>query len=137
MADNIMQRGSEKLSTIRDDEAKHELEGLLRSGHPTHAEEWDDPEPGADDDPEVTTGPVNTPGTSESAEAADEALRSELARHLTRHSFPADRGGLERALLAAYAPEPLVETVRALPRDGGTYRNVQEVMAGLGRKPQW
>src|SRR6478735_2131974 len=30
-----MQRGSDRLSVHRDDEMKHELQGLLRSGHPT------------------------------------------------------------------------------------------------------
>ena len=35
-----------------------------------------------------------------------------------------------------YAPDTLVETVRALPKDGGTYGNVQEVVVALGRKPQ-
>ncbi|WP_086871301.1 hypothetical protein [Streptomyces viridochromogenes] len=44
-----MQRGSDRLSVHRDDEMKHELQGLLRSGHPTRAEEWHDPEPSADD----------------------------------------------------------------------------------------
>src|SRR5690242_20154306 len=56
-----MQRGSDRLSVHRDDEMKHELQGLLRSGHPTRTEEWHDPEPFADDDPEVARGPV-TPG---------------------------------------------------------------------------
>jgi hypothetical protein len=35
-----------------------------------------------------------------------------------------------------YAPDSLVETVRELPKGGGTYGNVQEVMSALGRKPQ-
>ena len=38
-----MQRGSDRLSRHRDDEMKHELQGLLRSGHPTRSEEWNDP----------------------------------------------------------------------------------------------
>ncbi|MEV5463471.1 hypothetical protein AB0L17_35825 [Streptomyces cellulosae] len=48
-----MQRGSDRLSVHRDDEMKHELQGLLRSGHPTRSEEWHDPEPAAEDDPEA------------------------------------------------------------------------------------
>lgn len=38
-----MQRGSDRMSVHRDDEMKHELQGLLRSGHPTRSEEWNDP----------------------------------------------------------------------------------------------
>lgn len=53
-----MQRGSDRLSRHRDDEMKHELQGLLRSGHPTRSEEWHDPEPTAEDDPEIWGGPV-------------------------------------------------------------------------------
>lgn len=56
-----MQRGSDRMSVHRDDEMKHELQGLLRSGHPTRSEEWNDPEPAAEDDPDVMYGPV-TPG---------------------------------------------------------------------------
>lgn len=135
MADN-MQRGSEQLSAYRDDEAKKEMQGWLRSGHPTRAEEWDDVEPGADDDPEVTERPVPPAGAAERQEAEDEALRSDLARHLGLKSFPADRDALEQDLVDRHAPDPLVETVRQLPRDGGTYANVQEVMAALGREPK-
>lgn len=135
MADS-MQRGSDRLNVHRDDEAKREMQGRIRSGHPTRDREWDDPEPGADDDPEVTERPVPVLGAAARAEAEDEALRSDLARHLGRGAFPASREGLKRTLLDQYAPDSLVETVRELPRDGGTYGNVQEVMAALGRKPQ-
>ncbi|WP_314174496.1 DUF2795 domain-containing protein [Streptomyces winkii] len=131
-----MQRGSDPLNVHRDDEAKKEMQGRIRSGHPTRAEEWDDPEPGADDDPEVTEHPVPVLGGAGQEEAEDEALRSDLARHLGRGAFPADREGLKRALLDQYAPDFLVETVRELPKSRDTYGNVQEVMAALGRKPQ-
>jgi hypothetical protein len=40
-----MERGSNKHGPRLDDELKHETEGLVRSGHPTHAEEWKEPEP--------------------------------------------------------------------------------------------
>jgi hypothetical protein len=130
-----MQRGSDRLNVHRDDEAKREMQGRIRSGHPTRAEEWDDPEPGADDDPEVTERPVPVLGAAAQAEAEDEALRSDLARHLGRSAFPADRDGLKRTLLDQYAPDSLVETVRELPKDGDSYANVQEVMVALGRRP--
>src|SRR5690606_27735122 len=67
-----MQRGSDHLNVHRDDEAKREMQGWLRSGHPTRAEEWDDAEPGADDDPEVTERPVPAPGAADPAEAEAE-----------------------------------------------------------------
>jgi len=130
-----MQRGSGRQNVHSDDEAKREMQGRLKSGHITRAEEWDDPEPGADDDPAVAEGPVPVPGAADEAEAQDEALRFDLARHLRRTVFPADRAGLERELADEHAPDSLLETVRELPEGETAYRNVQEVMAALGRRP--
>ncbi|MES4902739.1 MULTISPECIES: DUF2795 domain-containing protein [unclassified Streptomyces] len=125
-----MQRGSDRLSVRKDDEMKHELQGLIRSGHPTRAEEWYDPEPAADDDPEATTAPPRGAG----GEA--EALRFELARHLGRTPFPAKRGALLHALHEAHAPDRLIELVGdRLPEDR-TYRTVQELVSGLGLHPR-
>jgi len=117
-----MQRGSDRLSVHRDEEMKHELQGLLRSGHPTRTEEWHDPEPTADDDLEVAGGPV-APGRSRASLAA---VRTELARHLNRHVFPAGPRDLGRALRRAYAPDTLLEPVEQLPRTA-RYHTVQEL----------
>ncbi|MYW44477.1 DUF2795 domain-containing protein [Streptomyces sp. SID161] len=121
-----MQRGSDRLSVHRDDEMKHELQGLLRSGHPTRAEEWHDPEPAADDDPEVWGGPVGGLGSP----AALERTRLELARHLGRHAFPAKAGELARALRRSNAPGGLVDAVAGL-RHGHRYENAQAVAEAL------
>ncbi len=48
-----MERGSEKHSPRQDEALKEELEGTLRGDKPTRAETWRDPEPPADDDPDV------------------------------------------------------------------------------------
>lgn len=120
-----MQRGSDRLSRHHDDEMKHQLKELLRSGHPTRTDEWHDPEPVADDDPELASGPVPS--------NAFEALRLELARHLARTPFPAHRGDLLRVLRERHAPDPLRERVEALPGDH-TYRSVQEVARALQRR---
>ncbi|MET7479378.1 DUF2795 domain-containing protein [Streptomyces sp. NPDC005648] len=129
-----MQRGSDRLSVHRDEEMKHELQGLLRSGHPTRTEEWHDPEPVADDDPEVAGGPI-TPGRPT---ASLTAVRTELTRHLSRRAFPAGPRELARALRRAYAPDALLEAVEHLPR-AARYTTVQEVAealveAGRGRQ---
>src|SRR5882724_5533034 len=61
--ERIMERGSNRLSVHRDEEMKHELQGLLRSGRSTRTEEWNDPEPTADDDdPVIAGGPVTPRG---------------------------------------------------------------------------
>ncbi|MFG2549998.1 DUF2795 domain-containing protein [Streptomyces sp. NPDC048581] len=125
-----MQRGSDRLSVHRDEEMKHELQGLLRSGHPTRTEEWHDPEPSAEDDPQVAGGPV-TPGTT----ASLAAVRLELARILGRSAFPASPRELIGELRRGYAPDALVESLERLPRST-RYTNVQELaedLTGTGR----
>ncbi|MBV1935481.1 DUF2795 domain-containing protein [Streptomyces sp. BV286] len=117
-----MERGSNRLSAHRDEEMKHELQGLLRSGHPTRAEEWNDPEPVADDDPPIAGGPVR-PGTDHAPVAA---VRLELARHLGRTSFPAGPGELADVLRSQYAPDALVEPLEHLPEEA-RYANAQEL----------
>ncbi|MGP4044561.1 DUF2795 domain-containing protein [Streptomyces sp. 2A115] len=117
-----MQRGSDRLSVHRDEEMKHELQGLLRSGHPTRTEEWHDPEPTADDDLPVAGGPV-TPGTVTASMAA---VRLELARLLGRTSFPAGPRELIDVLRSRYAPDTLVEAVERLPRKA-RYANAREL----------
>ncbi|MFF7891897.1 DUF2795 domain-containing protein [Streptomyces sp. NPDC007907] len=133
-----MERGSNPVGPRKDDEMKHELEGQLRAGRPTHVEEATDPEPPADDDIRVDPGgPVPPPGEErERALAAAEAdsLRLELARHLERTAFPADRQGLLDVLEAHHAPDPLLEAVRQLP-ESGEYANVTEIVEALGGEP--
>lgn len=121
-----MQRGSDRLSVHRDDEMKHELQGLLRSGHPTRTEEWHDPEPSAEDDPAIWGGPV-VPGDSRASLAT---VRLELARILGRSSFPAGPGALAVGLRREHAPDALVEAVRELPHKA-RYGNVQELAEAL------
>lgn len=121
-----MQRGSDRLSVHRDDEMKHELQELLRSGHPTRTEEWHDPEPTADDDPEVWSGPVGGLGSP----ASLERVRLALARNLNRHAFPADAHELARALRRGNAPGALIDAVAGLPRSH-RYANVQQLAEAL------
>ncbi|MEU3861738.1 DUF2795 domain-containing protein [Streptomyces sp. NPDC028722] len=133
-----MERGSNPVGPRRDDEMKHELEGQLRAGRPTHVEETNEPEPPADDDIRVDPGgPVPPPGEQrEQARAAAEAdsLRIELARHLERAAFPGDRQRLLDMLQAHNAPDPVLEAVRKLP-ESGEYANVTEVARALGGEP--
>jgi uncharacterized protein DUF2795 len=123
-----MQRGSDRLSAHRDDEMKAELRGQLQSGHPTRTAEWYDPEPAAEDDPEVALGPVN-PRRSPSRV---DALHRELARNLGRTSFPAGPGRLRAELRGRHAPDALVERLRELPGDA-RYAHARELAEALVR----
>lgn len=48
-----MERGSGKHSPREDEALKRELRGTLQGNRSSRAEEWRDPEPPADDDPDV------------------------------------------------------------------------------------
>ncbi|AVH23522.1 hypothetical protein [Nocardia cyriacigeorgica] len=52
-----MERGSSKHGPKRDDELAHELQGTLKGNRSSRAEEWRDPEPPADDDPDLEVRP--------------------------------------------------------------------------------
>jgi hypothetical protein len=68
-----VERGSDKHNPRTDDELQHELEGTLRGNRPARAEEWRDPEPPADDDPDVRAAPGRPEEASiQEAEAGDE-----------------------------------------------------------------
>jgi hypothetical protein len=131
----MQQRGSDRLNVHRDDVMKHELQGMLRGDHPTRAEEWRDQEPPAEDDPDLVDGPVPPRGAATTQEAENEAFRFELARHLRRSVFPAERAELLSVLSETHAPDRLIGTVEELP-SGHAYANVQEVADALGRKPR-
>ena len=125
-----MQRGSGRVSAHRDDERKHEVQGLLRSGRPTRTEEWHDPEPAAEDDPRIAGGPV-APGR---APAGLETVRFELARYLGRTSFPAGPRELRGLLRAGHAPDTLIEPLEELPRNA-RYTSVQELAEAVVHGP--
>jgi Protein of unknown function (DUF2795) len=114
-----MQRGSSRLNVHRDDEMKHELKGLLRSGHSTRSEEWHDPEPTADDDPDLAVGIGD--------------VRSEMAKQLRRTDFPADKKALGRTLAERNAPDRWVTLVERLP-EGTVFHRVQEVVQALSEQ---
>lgn len=64
-----MERQSDKHSARQDEELKKELEGRMRSAHPTRADESLDAEPPADDDPVLAEDPVHSAETDSTATA--------------------------------------------------------------------
>ena len=127
-----MERGSDKHSPMVDDQLKHETEGLVRSGHSTHAQEWKDPEPAGEDQPEADRAPDTTlvGGTPAGMTGDDVERRAELASYLGKEIWPADRGALLDRVLDADAPDHIVDLVRRVP--DGSYDNVSDVWSALG-----
>jgi hypothetical protein len=90
-----MERGSDKVSPRLDDELKHDTEGLVRSGHSTHAEEWKGSEPAGEDQPSVSLIPEIPPGgDSNGMSTADIEGRAELAGYIARADYPLARDQL-------------------------------------------
>ena len=128
-----MERGSDKHGQRLDEQMKHEVEGMMRSGHSTHAQEWADPEPSGEDEPDVDLAPNATlsGGVPEGITADGVEGRSELARHLPPAAFPADAATLRTHAEEAEAPASILDQLDRAPA-GQEFRNVGELWTALG-----
>lgn len=128
-----MDRGSDKVSPRRDDELKHETQGLVRSGHSTHAEEWKDPEPVGEDQPDADRSANGTlhGGTPDGMAADDVQGRSELATFLGKDCYPMVREQVIGLVIDRNAPDRVVDLVRRLP-SGREFTNVNDIWSALG-----
>ena len=124
---------STKHSARLDDEMQHEVEGMIRSGRSTHAEEWNDPEPVAEGDPDVDVAPADTlvGGIPVGMDADAVVARAELARWLDRADYPNSGPGLVEAARDHRAPDAVVAELEKLP-DGETYERIGDVVRALG-----
>lgn len=122
----------DKVSARQDDALKHQLEGMLRSGHSTHAQEWRDPEPSGEDQPDVDAEPDGTlhGGVPDGMSAGDVEDRSEVASFLGR-VYPADRDTLIATAREHQAPDRILDLLERLP-PGQDFTNLQDVWAALG-----
>jgi hypothetical protein len=128
-----MERGSNKHSPRLDNQLDHEVEGMVRAGRSTHAEEWADPEPPGDDQPEVDRAPDEDlmGAVPEGITPEEVALRSEVAAALRRADFPAGRDELLERAVERYAAPRVLEELRRLPGDQ-VFSNIGEMWVALG-----
>jgi hypothetical protein len=128
-----MDRGNSKHGPRLDEQMAQETRGLTQGG-PADArvEEWHDPEPAGDDQPEPTLAAGGAP-SGMTPEERDE--RSRLGRFLRRSAFPAGRAALITEARENNAPDEVVARLRQLP-EGPEYQTVAEVWAGIVREPE-
>jgi hypothetical protein len=128
-----MERGSDKHGFLKDDELAKETEGLTRAGRSTHAEEWKDPEPPGEDQPDVDLAPDTTltGGVPPGMTPEDVEGRAELASYIGKEAYPAVRAQLIDLVMERHAPDRVVELVKRLPSDR-EFHNVNEVWAAIG-----
>jgi len=127
-----MERGSDKHSPKLDDQLKHETEGLVRAGRSTHAEEWKDPEPSGEDQPDADKVPDGTlhGGTPTGMTDADVEGRAEVASYLG-NAYPMVREQIINLAIDRQAPTRVVDLMRTLP-SGREFHNVNEVWSAVG-----
>jgi hypothetical protein len=111
----------------QDDALKKEVRGEVQANRATRTEEWREPEPPGEDQPDATWDLSDGAGTRREAIQ----LRSDIARHLDHKAFPADRDGLLADMSDHHAPQPLLDLVATLPADV-TFRGLPDVTEALG-----
>ncbi len=116
---------------VQDDARKKEVRSEVRAGRATRAEEWLEPEPPGDDQPEATWVLAGYPGAGSVPSPDDIQLRSDVARYLDRAAFPARRGRLLETLTRHAAPQQLIDLVGSLPGDT-EFSRAADVFRALG-----
>lgn len=127
-----MEHGGGTHGPRKDDALERETRSEVQAGHATRSEEWREPEPAGEDQPDATWALQGEPGGVPPGETPEGiAVRSDLARYLSRHAFPASRDGLAGELAANNAPQQLVDLAASLP-DGRTFGSLADVLAAAG-----
>lgn len=113
-----------------------EVLGTVQGTAGSRAEEWREPEPAGEDQPNPTTAPTGETGdvrtgTPKGMTPRDIAQRSRLGRYISLSVLPGDREALLRSAQANGAPTDIIDQLGRLPA-GTAYRTVSEVWAALG-----
>jgi hypothetical protein len=130
---NFASQRSTKHSPRVDEELEHETQGMIRGGHATRAEEWRDPEPVGEGEPDIDAVPTGTyvGGTPVGMDADAVESRTELARWLDRADFPATGPQLVEAARDHRAPDVVASELEKLP-EGQTFERIGDVVRALG-----
>jgi hypothetical protein len=132
---------SDKHGPRVDDELAREVEPIERAGHTGRAEEWREPEPEGDGQPQVDLAPDTTltGGVPEGMTVADVEGRSELARFLRPSAFPASAARLAEIARDQGATDRVLAELGRLAAGAGSserdrvFNNVQDVWRALGK----
>jgi Protein of unknown function (DUF2795) len=117
----------------QDDALKKQTRDLEHSGHESHAEEWKEAEPAAEDQPSVGLSPEEglVGGTAVGMDQRDVTERAELARRLQPSVFPATAERLVASATETHAPDHVMRMLKSLPPQE-SYQNLQDVWRALG-----
>ncbi|GAB2956194.1 hypothetical protein GCM10027280_51020 [Micromonospora polyrhachis] len=130
-----MERGNSKHGPRLDDEMSREVSGTVQGTTGSRAQEWRQPEPAGEDQPDATTV-LNTEtrsGAPWGMTPLEVEQRSRLGRFISLSALPGDRESLWRNAQENEAPEDLLAELARLP-SGVEYQTVSEVWAALGHE---
>ncbi|MDG4801675.1 DUF2795 domain-containing protein [Micromonospora sp. WMMD980] len=132
-----MERGSSKHSPRVDDQMSSEVSGLVQGpgAGGSRVDEFRQPEPAGEDQPEATTAPAGDlrTGSPQGMSSEDVEARSRLGRFITMTALPGDRDALVANARENEAPADIVAALEGLP-DDARYQTVSEVWAALGHR---
>ncbi|HEX5541312.1 MAG TPA: DUF2795 domain-containing protein [Micromonospora sp.] len=131
-----MERGSSKHGPRVDEQMSREVSGTLQGISGSRAEEWRQPEPAGEDQPQPTVAPNSETGdfrtgTPKGMTPGDVEQRSRIARYLSVSAMPGDRETLRRNAEENNAPADILAELDRLP-SGTEFRTVSEIWAALG-----
>ena len=128
-----MERGSDKHGARMDEALAHEVEGTIQAGRSSRGEEWRDPEPSGEDQPEVDLRPDGAlhGGVPVGMTEEDVELRSELAQALGKEIYPATTVQLLEKANESSASDRILDLLGRLPADE-MFTNVQDIWSRLG-----
>lgn len=135
-----MERGSSKHGPRLDEAMAHEVQGHVQgSGAGSRAEEWHEPEPAGEDQPEAAQVTAGRRGGAPAPLAADEAeQRSRLGRYLPMSALPGDRETLRQAAADFGAPADVLAELARLPdREYETVAQVWEDLGHANEEHRW
>ena len=127
----MQERGSFKHGARVNDELEEETETLTHTGQPARTEEWRETEPVNEDHLDQELPADEQPGTPAGITEAQVDRRSDIARWLEPHAFPAHRDTMLDYLQRTGAPDEVVNAIGSLPARR-EFANVADVMRALG-----
>jgi hypothetical protein len=128
-----MERASNKHGARLDDEMAREVRGIVQGGVDPRVEEFHDPEPSGEDQPDVSYVPGGTmTGGAPPGMTYDEVeQRSRLGRFIPMSSLPGDPAKLIAGSRELNAPDDVISQLESLP-EGEQYETVSQIWAALG-----
>nr|WP_240940042.1 DUF2795 domain-containing protein [Planosporangium flavigriseum] len=112
---------------------EHEVRGILQGLVNDRVEEWRDPEPPGEDQPNPTRAPhgFERAGAPPGMTPEEVDTRSRIGRYIPLSALPGDRDDLLAAAEEMEAPDDVIEMLSALPADQ-VFETVNQVWAALG-----